>query len=66
VFNISENLPPYLDLKFTDTNPKKGKLNPDDPKPLKVTFMSKEEMEVKDDIMINLRGGKPLVLQVQV
>ena len=64
VFNIADELPPYLDIKFTDQNPKKGKLNPDDPKPLKVIFMSKEEMNIKTDVMINLRGGKPLALQL--
>lgn len=51
---------------FTEIYPMKGKLNPDQMIGIKVYFQCKEEVEIKQEIKIELRGGQPLVVDFSV
>ena len=57
VFHISNKLPPNCIL-----TPMKGKIGPDQAQDINITFITHEEILIKSDIVINIRGGKPLRL----
>ena len=44
----------------------KGKLNPDQMLGIKVLFLCREEIRIRQDIVINLRGGQPLRVDFNV
>lgn len=62
VFQINqEKLAHYLDI-----TPMKDKLLPDETKALKVSFLSKSELQLETEICINLRGGRSLSIPFKV
>jgi len=62
VYHVAlDKLPPY-----TEITPVKDRLMPDETKFLKVNFCCKEEKKIDTDIILYIRGGKPLVLPFKV
>lgn len=62
VYHVAmDKLPPY-----TEVFPLKDKLLPDETKFLKVSFCCKEEKKIDTDIVLWIRGGKPVTIPFRV
>ena len=62
VYQVAQDkLPPY-----TDVTPVKNRLTPDETKFLKISFCCKEEKKIDTDILLYIRGGRPLAIPFKV
>ena len=59
VFRVNDMLP-----RCTTVEPMSGRIGPDGYEVFKVTFYSRQETNVRDEIIVDIRGGKQQRLEV--